>query len=71
MCQQCHHSLLDLTISRERFLVDQLDQMTREEKDLAIQRLQLPDDNRLAMPPVLFRTISDAERQLMINELMK
>lgn len=71
MCQQCHHNTLDLTISREKFLVDQLDQMNRAEKDLAIERLQLPDDNRLAMPPVLFRSITDDERQLMIDELRK
>ena len=30
MCQQCHHSKLDLTISREKFLVDQLDTMNRD-----------------------------------------
>jgi hypothetical protein len=71
MCQQCHNANLDMTITREQFLVDQLDQMSRAEKDLAIQRLQKPDDTRLAMPPVLFRTITDAERQLMIGELQK
>jgi hypothetical protein len=71
MCQQCHHAKLDLTISREKFLVDKLDTMTRDEKNVAIQRLQMADDTRLAMPPVLFRTITDAERQAMIDELMK
>lgn len=71
MCQQCHNANLDMTISRENFLVDQLDQMSRAEKDLAIERLKLPDDTRLAMPPVLFRTITDEERQLMIEELKK
>jgi hypothetical protein len=71
MCQQCHNAQLDPTITREKFLVDQLDQMSRDEKDLAIQRLQLPDDTRKAMPPVLFRTISDDERQSMIVELQK
>src|SRR5439155_18570346 len=62
MCQQCHHSLLDPTLSREKFLVDKLDTMSRDEKNLAIDRLKLPDNDRLAMPPVLFRTFSDAER---------
>ncbi|MCU1281768.1 MAG: hypothetical protein JWM53_5314 [bacterium] len=71
MCQQCHHSQLDLTISREKFLVDALDTMSREEKDLAIKRLQTPADSRLAMPPVLFRTITDEERQKMVDELLK
>ncbi len=71
MCQQCHNANLDMTISREKFLVDQLDQMSRDEKDLAIQRLELPLDTRLAMPPALFRTITDDERKLMIAELKK
>ena len=71
MCQQCHHSNLDLTITREKFLVDQLDTMPRDEKDLAIKRLQTAADSRLAMPPVLFRTITDDERQKMIDELRK
>jgi hypothetical protein len=71
MCQQCHHSGLDPMISREKFLVDKLDQMSREEKDIAIDRMLLPDNDRLAMPPVLFRTISDEERQAMIAELKK
>ncbi|HEX9102910.1 MAG TPA: hypothetical protein VF997_11940, partial [Polyangia bacterium] len=71
MCQQCHHGKLDLTISREKFLVDTIDTMSRDEKDVAIQRMLLPLDTRLAMPPALFRTITDAERQLMIDELKK
>jgi hypothetical protein len=71
MCQQCHNANLDMTITREKFLVDALDTMSREEKDLAIKRLQTAADTRLAMPPVLFRTITDDERQKMIDELGK
>jgi hypothetical protein len=71
MCQECHDAKLDMTITRERFLVDQLDQMSRDEKDTAIQRLQLPASTRLRMPPPLFRTITDDERQAMIAELQK
>ncbi len=71
MCQQCHHSKLDLTISREKFLVDQLDQMSRAEKDVAIDRLNKSPDSRLFMPPALFRTITEDEKQLMIQELQK
>jgi hypothetical protein len=70
-CQQCHHARLDPTISRELFLVDQLDQMSRAEKDLAIERLKLPIDTRLAMPPALFRTLTPEQRALMIDELRK
>jgi hypothetical protein len=70
-CQECHHARLDPTLTRERFLVDQLDQMSRDEKDLAIQRLKTPTDTRLTMPPPLFRSISEQERALMIAELSK
>lgn len=70
-CQQCHHSRLDPTISRDLFLVDKLDEMSREEKDVAIERLLLPVDTRLTMPPPLFRTISPAERNLLIGLLKK
>ncbi len=71
MCQQCHNANLDLTITREDFLVDQLDMMSRTEKDLAIQRIQMDVSTRLSMPPALFRTVTDDERQAMITELQK
>ncbi len=71
MCQQCHNANLDPTITRDKFLVDQLGAMTREEKDLAIARLAPDLTTRLRMPPTLFRTITPAERQLMIDELKK
>jgi hypothetical protein len=71
MCQECHQSKLDPMLTRERFLVDQLDTMSRSEKDLAIQRLETSPEDRLSMPPVLFRTITDDERRAMIDELKK
>ena len=43
-CQQCHNKTLDQTETREKFRVDDLANMSREEKDLAIHRLSLPDD---------------------------
>jgi hypothetical protein len=70
-CQQCHNSRLDPTISRDRFLVDKLDVMSREEKDIAIDRLGRPLDTRLTMPPPLFRTLTENDRALMIEELRK
>jgi hypothetical protein len=70
-CQQCHHERLDPTISRDLFLVDKLDQMSREEKDLAIERIQTSTDTRLTMPPPLFRSVGSHERDLMIEELRK
>jgi hypothetical protein len=71
MCQQCHNANLDMMITREKFLVDQLDMMPRAEKDEAIKRLNDGADSRLLMPPTLFRTITDDERNLMIAELQK
>ena len=68
-CQECHNTRLDPTISRDKFLVDALEQMPRAEKDLAIERINTSIDTRLTMPPPLFRTLSADERQLMIDEL--
>jgi hypothetical protein len=70
-CQQCHHANLDPTISRDKFLVDRLDQMSRAEKDVAIARINTPVDTVLTMPPPLFRTLDQAERNLMIAELRR
>ncbi|TMQ21911.1 MAG: hypothetical protein E6J91_02065 [Deltaproteobacteria bacterium] len=71
MCQMCHNARLDQTLSRARFNVEQLAQVSRAEKDTAIQRLQLPPADRHAMPPARFHELSAAERQLAIDELMK
>ncbi|MFT3693385.1 MAG: hypothetical protein QM831_09625 [Kofleriaceae bacterium] len=68
-CQQCHNARLDPTLSRDKFLVDRIDQMSRAEKDLAIERIQTSIDTRLTMPPPLFRLPSDADRAAMIEEL--
>jgi mono/diheme cytochrome c family protein len=70
-CQQCHNANLDPTITRDLFLVDKLDSMTRAEKDLAIERINTPLDTRLTMPPPLFRTVTPQQRALMIEELRK
>lgn len=71
MCQQCHNSRLDQALSRARFNVEQLAQLSREEKDVAIGRLRLPPADRRAMPPARFHELSAAERQLAIDELAK
>ena len=70
-CQECHNARLDPTITRDLFLVDKLDSMSREEKDLAIERINTPVDTRLTMPPPLFRTLTPQQRALMIAELRK
>jgi hypothetical protein len=70
-CQECHNAKLDPAVTRDHFLVDQLAQMSRAEKDLAIQRIKLGMDTRLIMPPPLFRTVTDDEKNAMITELQK
>lgn len=70
-CAQCHNNKLDQTISRAKFDVTALDSMSRQEKDLAIQRLLLPAAERLHMPPASMRTLPDDARQAAIDELKK
>jgi hypothetical protein len=71
MCQMCHNTRLDQTLSRARFNVEQLAQMSRGEKDIAIQRLGMPATNKHTMPPVRFHELTAADRQLAIDELAK
>jgi hypothetical protein len=71
ICRHCHNSELDQTISRARFNVDLLDSMPRSTKDRAIERLLRPADDRRRMPPVRFHDLTDAERDLVIQELMQ
>lgn len=71
MCRTCHNSQLDQTQSRARFDVEKLSQLSRQEKDEAIFRLRLPETDIRHMPPARFHTLSDAERDLVIQELSK
>ena len=71
MCRTCHNSSLDQTLTRSQFNIDTLDQLPRAEKDLAIGRLMMDDTDRHRMPPSRFHSLSDAERDLVIQELMK
>ncbi len=59
-CNQCHNSKLNQNISRAKFDVN-LSKMSREEKDLAIERLRLPVDDPKKMPPVRFRVLTEDE----------
>jgi hypothetical protein len=49
MCSRCHDGRANPMVSRHSFDVKKLDQMSREEKDLAIVRMQEPPATR--MPP--------------------
>ena len=71
LCSQCHNSRLDQTLTRANFNIDTLDSLSREVRDKAIERLMMPDEDVRKMPPARFHTLSDAERDLAIQELMK
>jgi mono/diheme cytochrome c family protein len=70
-CQQCHNGNLDQSQTREKFRVDDLANMSAQEKQTAIHRLQLPRTSFRKMPPPRFRELSDAEIQLVVDELSK
>lgn len=67
-CAMCHNARLDQQLSRARFRAD-LQGMSRDEKDLAIDRLLLPPDDLLAMPPARLRVLSTEARRLAIETL--
>lgn len=71
MCQRCHNATLDQSISRAKFDVTKLATMSREEKDLAIKRLKLPAEHKEKMPPPRFGTLSQAEIDLVVQELQR
>lgn len=51
-CGRCHNPRLDQSLSRARFDVERLAEMSAEEKKLAIERILLPQDSPYVMPPV-------------------
>jgi hypothetical protein len=71
ICQQCHNSQLDQSISRARFNVLQLASLSRAEKDEAIRRINLPTDDCSHMPPFRFRELDANEISLVETELQK
>ncbi|MCA9672602.1 MAG: hypothetical protein KC503_43710 [Myxococcales bacterium] len=71
ICRHCHNSTLDQSISRAGFNVDTLDTLPRAIKDMAIDRLLRPDNDRRKMPPLRFHELTTAQRDLVIKELQK
>ncbi|MDB5214811.1 MAG: hypothetical protein JWO86_2738 [Myxococcaceae bacterium] len=68
-CAQCHNSRLDQGVSRAKFDVTQLDTMSFATKQAAIARMKLSPNNRLHMPPALFRTLPDAALNAAVDAL--
>lgn len=71
ICSQCHSDRTDPTLSRARFNVDVFDALPQSQKDLAIERLMMPDGDIRKMPPDQFYTLTDSERQMLIDELSR
>jgi hypothetical protein len=71
VCQECHNSRLDQTISRASFNIERLDTLPRGEKDEAIRRIHTPKDACDHMPPDRFRELDAAEIALVQAELQK
>ncbi len=67
-CTQCHNDTLDQTISRANFSVN-IDRMSVSELKIAQQRIQMPEDHLLVMPPSRFRVLDANERQRLVNYL--
>jgi hypothetical protein len=70
VCTQCHNSKLDQTVSRAKFNAN-LSLMSRAEKDIAINRVQRQDYDPRIMPPQRAVTLSPAEIQAVVQELMQ
>lgn len=69
MCQHCHNSRLDQSLSRANFNVEDLATLPPSEKQEAIRRLQLDPADIKKMPPRRFHTLSQAEIDLAIQAL--
>ena len=71
VCSRCHDGRETPALTRAFFNVKNLDGMSRDEKDLAIQRLQEPESSSLRMPPWRAATLPPAELAAAIAELQK
>jgi hypothetical protein len=69
-CSQCHNERLDQTLSRARFRAN-LEGVSRQEKDIAIARLRLPESDPHVMPPALLRTLTAEARTRAIEALRR
>jgi hypothetical protein len=71
VCSRCHDGRGNPELTKNAFNVKALAEMSREEKDNAIARLQEPVGSLLRMPPWRAASLPPAELQSAINELSK
>jgi hypothetical protein len=69
-CSICHNDRLDQTLSRARFRAN-LVGVGRGERDNAVARLRLTEDDPLAMPPPRLRTLTPEARSRAIEALLR
>jgi hypothetical protein len=71
VCQRCHNDELDQTLSRAKFNAERPDELTPSQKTTAISRLMEADGSPHQMPPPRFATLSDAQKQTLIEFLQQ
>lgn len=71
VCSRCHDGRSNPAVSRSSFNVKKLAEMSREEKDLAITRLQEPAGSSSVMPPWRAGRLSPEALAAAIAELSK
>ncbi len=71
MCQRCHNSRQDTSLTKARFNVEKLDQLSAMEKELAIARLTVPESSLLKMPPPRFGALSAEEISKVVDVLRR
>ncbi len=71
MCQRCHNSKLDPLLTKSRFNVEKLGELPRVEKELAIERLKVPERSLLRMPPPRFGSLTAEEIARITEELRR
>ena len=67
-CAQCHNDRLDQSISRADFIAD-LSKLDDTQRTNAMERIQLPIDDPLVMPPARFRRLSDEAKARLLEAL--
>lgn len=65
MCRHCHNSNLNPSLSRARFNVDRLEEMTPAQKQLLRTRIRLPPDDVRKMPPLLCGELTNQEVEVL------
>lgn len=61
MCGQCHNGRSDPSLSKRNFDVFGLDDLSAAQRDLIVDRVRRPAEDRYRMPPTFLRALTDDE----------